>query len=371
MAGFLQRLLTRSGILPVLRTHWRADQSAAARKLEAHLDKRFAAITQHLDRLEAQHVDLEALTDHLRSLESLSKSVGPLAGAIDRIGKIDREVRVLHATLAQDIADRRTGSSRSDAFEFDRVVAHVNRAIGTAPVETDPSVHIVVDNLTPPETYDAMVDGIPSPIFFGQRDPIKQNLKLTSLDIAPERTLSMLAFLENVLIPRMMVPALLLKFQPHIRDFYVREFGPERGPALAALPHAATGGRLMLRRPGYHLDPHLDPKRVVFTCLLYFARRGDSEAFGTSFYRMNGTPKIDRTSTFYPEGQGIRCDLVKTVPFKPNSAVAFLNWGGAHGADIPKSATPETERYAYQFYVSPEPEALAALVGEAESAVAE
>jgi hypothetical protein len=60
----------------------------------------------------------------------------------------------------------------------------------------------------------------------------------------------------------------------------------------------------MLRRPGYHLDPHLDPKRVVFTCLIYFARPGDSEAYGTSFYRINGTPKIDRTSTFYPESQG-------------------------------------------------------------------
>jgi hypothetical protein len=59
------------------------------------------------------------------------------------------------------------------------------------------------------------------------------------------------------------------------------------------------------------------------------------------------------------------------VPFKPNSAVAFLNWGGAHGADIPKDAPRDTERYSYQFYVSPEPAALAALVGETESAIAE
>jgi hypothetical protein len=127
----------------------------------------------------------------------------------------------------------------------------------------------------------------------------------------------------------------------------------------------------MLRRPGYHLDPHLDPKRVVFTCLLYFARPGDSEAFGTSFYRMSGTPNIDRTTTFYPETQGIACDLVKMVPFKPNSAVAFLNWGGAHGADIPNTAPADTERYSYQFYVSPERAALAAIVGDAEAAIAE
>ena len=39
MPGLLQRLLTRSGILPVLRSQWRADQTAAASKLEKRLDK--------------------------------------------------------------------------------------------------------------------------------------------------------------------------------------------------------------------------------------------------------------------------------------------------------------------------------------------
>jgi hypothetical protein len=63
----------------------------------------------------------------------------------------------------------------------------------------------------------------------------------------------------------------------------------------------------MLRRRGYHLDPHLDPRRVVFTTLIYFARPGESEAYGTAFYRMSAMPNIDRTSTFYPESQGIRC----------------------------------------------------------------
>jgi hypothetical protein len=256
-------------------------------------------------------------------------------------------------------------------FDADRVGAHVDRVIASARIESDPSVHIIVNDLTPADTYQAILDGIPPRIFFSQRDNTKQNLKLSMLDIAPAWSLETLGFIENTLIPRMMVPALLRKFEPHIRDFYLREYGPERGRALAAIPHEATGGRLMLRRPGYHLDPHLDPKRVVFTCLLYFARPGDSEAFGTAFYRMNGTPKIDRTSTFYPGSQGIACDLVKMVPFKPNSAVAFLNWGGAHGADIPKNAPGETERYSYQFYVSPDPTALSALVGETESAIAE
>ena len=73
---------------------------------------------------------------------------------------------------------------------------------------------------------------------------------------------------------------------------------------------------------------------------------------------------MDHQHTYYPEEHGFRCELVKAVPFRPNTAVAFLNAGGAHGADIPKSAPKDTERYSYQFYVSPDPELLAAVLGD-------
>jgi hypothetical protein len=56
------------------------------------------------------------------------------------------------------------------------------------------------------------------------------------------------------------------------------------------------------------------------------------------------------------------------VPFRANTAVSFLNYGGAHGADIPKDAPADLERYAYQFYVSPDPAALAVVTGETEEA---
>lgn len=357
VSGLLQRFLARSGVLPLLRREWRDDQSSATAKLEKRLDKQLASLKEQVDRM-------SALAEKLQRVDRL-------ATAADRITSVDREVRMLRATLALNIQHRQTIEEHAAALDADRVSAHVGRAIGSARTETDPSVHIVIDELLPADTYNAVLDGIPPRVFFSQKDDAKQNLKLSQIDVAPERTLETLGFLENALIPRMMVPALLKKFEPYIRDFYIREYGPERGRQLAALPHEATGGRLMLRRPGYHLDPHLDPKRVVFTTLIYFARPGDSEAFGTTFYRINGTPTIDRTSTFYPESQGLTCDLVKMVPFKPNTAVSFLNVGSAHGADIPASSPKNTERYAYQFYVSPDPATRAALVGETETAVSE
>jgi hypothetical protein len=130
---------------------------------------------------------------------------------------------------------------------------------------------------------------------------------------------------------------------------------------VASLPLEATDARLMLRRPGYHLDPHLDPKRVLLTALLYFAKPGDSEAYGTTFYRVEGRVVRNHATTYYPQAAGHSCELVRRVPFTANSAVIFLN-SAAHGADLPASAPRELERYALQFYVGPPVEALREVV---------
>ena len=121
----------------------------------------------------------------------------------------------------------------------------------------------------------------------------------------------------------------------------------------------------MLRRPGYHLQPHLDPQRVIVTCLLYLAKPGDNTDFGTQLFSLNAAPNIEKSKTYYPHESGYVSTLAKTVTFVPNTAVAFLNAGAAaHGATIPETAPADTKRYAYQFYISPDPAALAAITGE-------
>ena len=43
--------------------------------------------------------------------------------------------------------------------------------------------------------------------------------------------------------------------------------------------------------------------------------------------------------------------------------LAFLNSGGAHGAEIPINGTsPDLERYSYQVYIRPDASALEALI---------
>jgi hypothetical protein len=108
----------------------------------------------------------------------------------------------------------------------------------------------------------------------------------------------------------------------------------------------------MLRRPGYHLAPHRDPKWGFVTGIVYLARNGDNEAHGTQIYRVHDDVEAPTSRVYYPEPE--KCELVKDVPFRANSMLAFLNSEGAHGASIPADAQPPTlERYIYQFRLGP------------------
>jgi hypothetical protein len=308
---------------------------------------------------------MDAVAARIERLDNLPRAPADID---ERLKAIERGLKAttrmanqLHAALRFN-AEHRERRHGPYVFDAPYVARHVAGAIDRTRLDTTPMAHVVIDSLLPQETYDALVDAIPPMELFSDRDARKQNFKLDAAEIVPEWTATALRFVEDLVIPRMIVPGLLQKLEEHVRATYVKKHGESLGGQVAALPHISTAGRLMLRRPGYHLDPHLDPDRVVVTCLIYFARPGDDESFGTSFYRIDGDLVIDRRNTFFPGNEGYRCDLVKTAPFRPNTAVAFINAGGAHGADIPSSAPPGTERYAYQFYVSPEPMALAALI---------
>ena len=335
----LERILFRTSVLAYLRRQWRDDQQQADRKVEARVAK-----------------SLQAQADRIEGTIALQR----------RIHRLEREVQYLRATALFN-AQHRERRHDGDVFGGPHVATHVAQAVAAARLDTDPMPHMVIADLVPVATYAALVDAIPPHEFFSDKDPRKQNFRRSEKSVAPEWTQTAMGFMEEHLIPDLLVPALMRAFGSHIQSTYATSYGPALGPQVAGLPHVASAGRLMLRRRGYHLDPHLDPRRVVVTCLIYFARAGDSEAFGTTFFRIDGDPVIDRRNTFYPEAHGLRCSFVKAAPFRPNTAVAFLNAGGAHGADIPKTAPKETERYSYQFYISPEPAALAALLGEPET----
>jgi hypothetical protein len=242
-----------------------------------------------------------------------------------------------------------------------RIADHARNAIASAPLQTDPYEHIVVERLLPDDVYDLLVRAIPPPDFFEDKDLIKQNLTFP-MEYGPALSAMVWDFMDGVIAREMIRPAVVEKFHGPLQAHFASMFGSDFLPQANALPHSASGGRLMLRRPGYHLDPHRDPKRSMLTCLMYLARAGDSEAYGTQIFRVYDDQEADYKQTYYPEADGRKCELVKVVPFKPNSMLVFLNSRGAHGATIPVDAPPTLERYSYQFYVAPLNEALSSLI---------
>ena len=329
MFGFVYSRL-KTALLPEFRRAWSKDFDASVRTLQ-----------RELSHVQAELAELRRTHDTL-VVKEWTQSREPLLANLE-------------ARLA-----------------IEPIRTHILKAVEDASVSAEPTTHTVIENIFPKDFYELVNAAIPPAELFPSRDPVKQDFHLDEhLEGAPLLTRRVWRFFDEDVVAGILAPALHHRFHAAVVDHYTETAGGDFGTRAAAIPHRGFAGRLHLRRPGYYLKPHLDPKRVVITGLVYFARPGDSEAYGTSFYRINGTPKIDRTSTFYPESQGLKCDVVKMVPFKANSAVAFLNYGGAHGADIPKTAPRDTERYAYQFYVSPEPGALATIVGETEAAVAE
>jgi hypothetical protein len=320
-----------------------------------------AALVQETLRREMRDA-MKALTEDVKSVErqvsQLDTRLKDLAEQSVRAEQVAMQVKY---TLRLNESHAEELSRLDTLLDEERVTAHVRKAIAAAPLHTDPFPHVVVERLFPVDLYKVLLKSIPPAVFFSDRDLLKQNLR-TPMEFGPELSVRAMAFLEEVVARRAIRPAILEKFHEHLQHHYDTIFGPEFRERASQLPQAVSGGRVMLRRPGYHLSAHRDPKRAMVTCLLYLARSSDSETYGTHIYRVRGDGEAGYTRTYYPEQDGRTCELVKMVPYRPNTMLAFVNSGGAHGATIPKDAPPDLERFAYQFYLGPEGDALEELI---------
>jgi hypothetical protein len=332
----LTRWLSRTPFATRLRGTWRHDAEEAMKPLRK---------------------EVRRLAREIESLQSELRETSARAARGDRYASQLR----LAAELDQRQHDRI--SALDELLDEKRIAAHVSGAVERAELRTDPFEHIVVEDLLPQPAYDLLLEAIPPEPFFDDHDPIKRNLPFP-VAFAPALTTRVWNFADAVIAARMVKPAILEKFHAPLQEHFDTVFGPDFRARANALPHLAGGGRLMLRRAGYHLDPHRDPKRSMLTCLLYLARAGDDVAHGTQLFKVLDDREASYKQTYYPEADGRRCELVTVVPFRPNSMLVFLNSRGAHGATIPADADPGLERYSYQFYVSPEQAALGALIRE-------
>jgi hypothetical protein len=243
-------------------------------------------------------------------------------------------------------------------LDANRVRKHVECAVQRTPIDFDPCPHIVVHDWLPADVYKAMIRAIPPAVFFADRDPRRQRL-IVPFDLAPTFSQRVWRFLSAEVIDGSLRDAMNAKFGSIVSD-YVDSFCPSR-PDDLDLALQGSDGRIMLRRPGYVIEPHRDPKWGFLTGLVYLARKGDNEAHGTRLYRVADDVAAPSDKPYYIDPS--RCALVKTVPFKANTLLVFMNNTGAHAASIPADEQPVTlERYVYQFRLGPDTQTIARLL---------
>jgi len=234
--------------------------------------------------------------------------------------------------------------------------AQVTAAIDRAQLHLDPFPYAVIEDLLPDVFYDALLRGIPPIELFEHKPAGKQHLDVP-FALAPLYSQRVWQYMAGELVSKIITPAIIAKFRVQIDEWIARNW-PELPPESVDLH--GSGGRIMFRRRGYRILPHRDPKWSFITCILYLARPGDDEAWGTQLYAVDADREAKNAAPYWIDEKD--CRLVEDVKFRPNRLLVFLNSAGAHGAFIPADAQPETlERYIYQFRVGPTVDAIAKL----------
>jgi hypothetical protein len=279
----------------------------------------------------------------------------------------DHRGQLKRLTLACSVDAEQRDRLRTISEVWDPVAigAHVRDVVTAAPIFTDPMPHLVVEPLLPSDAFRVLLDAVPSDDFF-QGD---KHLDLRGLGqpstIMPTFSRLIWSSLRQEVVSRVLAPLLAERFRPFARDFLRLSVGDEFVDEALALSLQPHGLRLMLRRPGWQLAPHLDPRDQFITTLLYLAGPGEPESHGTQLFRVLKENFVSPwANTYYPERDGLRCELVKTLPYRGNLCVSFLNLGGgAHGAALPVDAVPaDLRRLVFQFYMGPHRFKLDALI---------
>lgn len=286
-----------------------------------------------------------ALVDQNRELQATIDRLQIRTEQLWALNRLDREQQ-------DDLAAAAT------CLDAARIDTHVRAAVAASALEMDPFPHVVVERWLPEDVYAAVIKGVPPAIFFADREASRQRL-MVPFPLAPVYADRVWRFLSEQVVSSSLSAALSEKFDGVLRE-YIRAIAPGL-PEGQTVSLGVSDGRIMLRRPGYVIAPHRDPKWGFLTGLVYLAKDGDSEAHGTQLYRVRDDAEAPTDKPHYVDEA--RCTLVRSVPFRANTLLVFMNSAGAHGASIPADAKPaDLERYVYQFRLGPDRAAIARLL---------
>jgi hypothetical protein len=279
-----------------------------------------------------------------------------VAALRDEVARLSERESELRAVLERDTELESQLVRLGKILRKPAVAEQAAAAIANAELKLEPYPYVVIDNFLPEYFYDALLMGIP-PVELFEHKPIGKQHMDVPFAMAPLYSRKIWLYMCSEIVPNAVAPAILNKFRPHINAWITKNW-PDLDPESVELH--GSGGRIMLRRRGYRIRPHRDPKWSFITCILQLARPGDSETWGTQILAVDQDQEARNAAPYWIDEK--RCRVVEDVGFRRNRLLVFLNSVGAHAAHIPDDALPEDlQRYIYQFRVGPTVDAIARL----------
>jgi hypothetical protein len=242
-----------------------------------------------------------------------------------------------------------------DASTLERVA---DKAEGAA-IEESPFPHVAIYDFLPAEQFARLTKAMPKPSGF----KAAKNVRKLDLDVVessaefrrlPEHDKQQWVGARDTVIRETVAPILARRFEPWLREKYEWLLGAELAAEFVDRGLTSTNGRIMGRRPGYKLDPHLDSAHFGVTCLLYFTSAADADSGALCLYRPTRALEVKHVSTYYPDKEeGVEVELARTIPVRENLFVAFVNGPASlHGFGVEQEAAEAADlRFVYQSHV--------------------
>ena len=333
-----------------------AETRAVVNKLASRLDGATTASRETAQRLKT--------TTHLTSdrvLELQRRSQEDRQAILDAIAGLQEHQHAIRAELAElSRLTQRTYVALIDREPFDEraldraaVAAHIRQRVISAPMRADPFPHLVISELFPADFYQQLHRAIPAPTFWRHAGYQRDNWHIEE-DTASRLSETTWRFMHREIATKLLMPLLLERFAEEIATYWRNTC--DLDAAKLAGHYRCDEGRLLLRRPGYELEPHLDPPNAMLTVLIYLAEPGAPDTHGTDLYASDPLP-AQRVGIMYPARHGIRTERATTVPFRANTALVFVTPQSVHGAKLPSGIDERFERVSYQFLASLDDEA--------------
>jgi hypothetical protein len=250
------------------------------------------------------------------AIDDLGRAMTALRSRVDRVAA---QLEIVHRQIEQLAAIRREDADaahRLDALErvldADRAAAHIGAAVARAERVDGPVPYLIIAEVLPDDVYTAAIEAIPPPIFFDQSRMEWEAVRLPP-SLAPTYSVIAWKFLLEV-VERVLAPALVVRFQPWL-------------DSECAL--RLVSARLVRRPPGSTRAQERAGGGIHVTTVLPLARPDDDDR--------------DASDT----------GTTRAIPFRSNTAIAFLDSGAHAFTSTPAIAAGTVTRCWWECHFGP------------------